>query len=104
MKTIKESIVLLKTQLKTEVLINCVLLTPFMLAFQLMDSSRLFVEMIKNGDDFHELLEVLIDCCITFADIMFDAGADGSFIENEGSTADFLSPEMTEAFGFKYSY
>lgn len=102
-KTIEESIVLLKKQLGDEVFISCALLTPLMLASQLMDGSRMFIEMVKDRDNFHALLEVLTESCITFADRMLDAGADGAFIENAGSTSDLFSLEMAKEFGFQYS-
>ncbi|AGB48620.1 uroporphyrinogen-III decarboxylase [Methanomethylovorans hollandica DSM 15978] len=102
-KTIKESIVLLKKQLGDEVFISCAILTPFMLASQLMDVSRVFIEMMTDRDNFHALLDVLTDSCITFADVLLDAGADGAFIENGGSTSDLFSLEMAKEFGFDYS-
>ncbi|WP_340818506.1 uroporphyrinogen decarboxylase family protein [Methanolobus sp. WCC4] len=102
-KTIAESISLLKKELGDEVFISGALLTPFMLASQLMDGSRMFMEMMKDPDNFHELLDVLTDSCITFADMMLDAGADGIFIENGGSTSDLFSLEMAKEFGFDYS-
>jgi len=102
-KTIEESIGLLKKQLGDEVFITCSLLPPFMLASQLMDGSRMFMEMMRDSDNFHALLDVLTDSCITFADMMLDAGADGAFIENGGSTSDLFSLEMAKEFGFEYS-
>jgi uroporphyrinogen decarboxylase len=36
-----------------------------MLASQLMDGSRMFIEMVKDRDNFHALLEVLTESCIT---------------------------------------
>lgn len=102
-KTIEESIVLLKKQLGDEVFISCALLTPLMLASQLMDGSRMFIEMVKDRDNFHALLEVLTESCIIFADRMLDAGADGAFIENGGSTSDLFSQGMAKEFGFQYS-
>jgi uroporphyrinogen decarboxylase len=102
-KTIEDSIALLKKELGDEVFISCALLTPLMLASQLMDGSRMLIEMVKDSDNFRSLLDVLTDSCITFADMMFDAGADGAFIENGGSTSDLFSLEMAEKFGFKYS-
>lgn len=102
-KTIVESIGLLKKQLGDEAFITCSLLPPFMIASQLMDGSRMLIEMMKDPDNFHALLEVLTDGCITFADMMFDAGADGAFIENGGNTSDLFSLEMAKEFGFQYS-
>ncbi len=102
-KTIQESISLLKEQVEDEVFISCAMLTPLMLASQLMDGSRMLIEMVKDSDNFHSLLDVLTDSCIAFADIMLDAGADGAFIENGGSTSDLFSPDMAEKFGFQYS-
>lgn len=102
-KTIKESIVLLKKQLGEEVFISCALMTPLMLASQLMDGSTMFIEIMKDRDNFHALLDVLTDGCITFADILLDAGADGAFIENGGSTSDLFSLQMAKEFGFDYS-
>ncbi|WP_321430871.1 uroporphyrinogen decarboxylase family protein [uncultured Methanolobus sp.] len=102
-KTITESISLLKKDVGDEVFISGALLTPFMLASQLMDGSRMFMEMIKDPDNFHSLLDVLTESCITFADMMLDAGADGIFIENGGSTSDLFSLEMAKEFGFDYS-
>ncbi|WP_342305433.1 uroporphyrinogen decarboxylase family protein [Methanolobus sp. ZRKC5] len=102
-QTIVESISLLKKELGDEVFISGALLTPLMLASQLMEGSRMFIEMMKNPDNFHALLDVLTDSCITFADMMLDAGADGAFIENGGSTSDLFSLEMAKEFGFQYS-
>ncbi|KXS41026.1 MAG: uroporphyrinogen-III decarboxylase [Methanolobus sp. T82-4] len=102
-KTIVESIGLLKKQLGDEAFITCSLLPPFMIASQLMDGSKMFIEMMKDPDNFHALLDVLTDSCITFADMMLDAGADGAFIENGGSTSDLFSLEMAKEFGFRYS-
>ncbi|WP_406657162.1 uroporphyrinogen decarboxylase family protein [Methanolobus sp. ZRKC2] len=102
-KTIEESISLLKKELEDEVFISCALLTPLMLASQLMDGSRMYIEMMKDPDNFHALLDVLTDSCTTFADMMHDAGADGVFIENGGSTSDLFSLEMAKEFGFQYS-
>ncbi|MBP1908957.1 uroporphyrinogen decarboxylase family protein [Methanolobus bombayensis] len=102
-RTIERSISLLKEQLGDEVFISCALLTPLMLASQLMDGSRMFIEMMKDTDNFHSLLDVLTDSCITFADMLLDAGADGAFIENGGSTSDLFSLEMAKEFGFDYS-
>ncbi|WMW24744.1 uroporphyrinogen decarboxylase family protein [Methanolobus sediminis] len=102
-KTITESISILKKELGDEVFINGALLTPLMLASQLMDGSRMYIEMMKDPDNFHALLDVLTDICITFSDIMLDAGADGAFIENGGSTSDLFSLEMAKEFGFDYS-
>ncbi|MDW7731961.1 MAG: uroporphyrinogen decarboxylase family protein [Methanolobus sp.] len=102
-KTIEESIVLLKKELGDEVFISGALLTPLMLASQLMEGSRMFIEMMKDPDNFHSLLDVLTDSCINFADMMLDAGANGAFIENGGSTSDLFSLEMAKEFGFEYS-
>ncbi len=102
-QTIVESISLLKKGLGDEVFISGALLTPLMLASQLMEGSSMFIEMMKDPDNFHALLDVLTDSCISFADMMLDAGADGVFIENGGSTSDLLSLEMAEEFGFQYS-
>lgn len=102
-KTIEESIVLLKKKLGEEVFISCAILTPLMLASQLIDGSRMLIEMVKDSDNVYSLLDVLTESCIAFADIMLDAGADGAFIENGGSTLDLLSVEMAEKFGFHYS-
>ncbi len=102
-KTIEGSIALLKKELGDEAFISCATLTPFMLASQLMDGSRMFMEMMKDPDNFHALLDVLTDSCITFADMMLDAGADCAFIENGGSTSDLFSLEMAKEFGFDYS-
>lgn len=102
-KTIERSISLLKEQLGNEVFISCAMLTPLMLASQLMDGSRMLIEMMRNSDNFHSLLDVLTDTCITFGDMMLDAGADGAFIENGGSTSDLFSLEMAKEFGFEYS-
>ena len=102
-QTIVGSISLLKKGLGDEVFISGALLTPLMLASQLMEGSSMFIEMVKDSDNFHALLDVLTDSCISFADMMLDAGADGVFIENGGSTSDLFSLEMAEEFGFQYS-
>ncbi len=102
-QTIVESIYLLKKELGDNVFISGALLTPLMLASQLMEGSRMFIEMMRDPDNFHALLDVLTDSCITFADMMLDAGADGAFIENGNSTSDLFSLEMAKEFGFQYS-
>ncbi|MDK2834137.1 MAG: hypothetical protein PWP63_1224 [Methanolobus sp.] len=102
-RTIEESIVLLKKELGDEAFISCASLTPLMLASQVMDGSRMCMEMIRNKDQLHELLELLTESCIIFADRMLDAGADGVFAENGGSTADLFSPEMAKEFGSRYT-
>ncbi|TGC10670.1 uroporphyrinogen decarboxylase family protein [Methanolobus halotolerans] len=103
LRTIEESIILLKKELGDEVFISCASLTPLMLASQLMGGSRMCMEMIKDSDNFHQLLELLTESCIIFADKMLDAGADGVFMENGGSAADLFSPEMAREFGFRYT-
>jgi uroporphyrinogen decarboxylase len=102
-RTIEESISLLKKELGDEVFISCASLTPLMLATQVMDGSRLCIEMIKDRDNLHALLEVLTESCIIFADRMLDAGADGVFAENGGSASDLFSLEMANEFGNRYT-
>jgi uroporphyrinogen decarboxylase len=101
--TIEESITLLRKELDDDVFISCASLTPLMLATQVMDGSRLCIEMIKDPDNLHSLLEVLTESCIIFADRMLDAGADGIFAENGGSTSDLFSLEMAQEFGSRYT-
>jgi uroporphyrinogen decarboxylase len=102
-RTIEESITLMKKELGDDAFICCATLTPVMLASQLMDGSRMCMEMIRDGDNLHSLLELLTESCIIFADRMLDAGADGIFAENGGSASDLFSPEMAREFGFKYT-
>ncbi len=101
--TIEDSISLLKKELGDDVFISCATLTPLMLASQLMDGSKMCIEMIKDSDSLHSLLELLTESCIIFADRMIDAGADGIFAENGGSAADLFSIEMAREFGSRYT-
>jgi uroporphyrinogen decarboxylase len=100
-KTVLESISLLKKELKDEVFITGFMLPPLSLAFQLLDMTNLSMAMITEKEDAHALLDRLTESCILYADKMLEAGADGILFDNGGSTADLFSREMAEEFMFK---
>lgn len=101
--TIKKSIEILKREIGNKAFISGATLSPTMLAFQILEGSRLCIEMLKNPKAIHALLEKLTQSCIFFVDLMLEAGADGIFVENGESTADLFSPKMAEIFMLPYT-
>ncbi|MEE4241421.1 MAG: uroporphyrinogen decarboxylase family protein [Desulfopila sp.] len=102
-KTIKKSIEILKEKIGKEAFICGATVSPMMLAFQVIEGSRLCIEMLKSPAALHALLEKLTESCIFFADVMLEAGADGILVENGESTADLFSPQMAEEFMMPYT-
>lgn len=102
-KTILESISILKKELKDEVFITGFMLPPLSLAFQLLDMTNLSMAMLTEQEDAHALMDRITESCILYADKMMEAGVDGILFDNGGSTADLFSQEMAEEFMFKYT-
>jgi len=102
-QTIAESISIMNKELNDEAFISCATLTPLMLVSQLIGGTKMCSEMLFDPDNFHSMLDVLTDCCIEFADIMLESGADGIFAENGESTAELFSPDMADEFGVQYT-
>ena len=102
-KTITESIEILKKEIGNEAFITGAAMSPLMLASQVMGGSRLCIDMLKDRDSFHSLLEKLTESCILFASSMLEAGADGIFVENGENTGDLFSPQMAEEFMLPYT-
>lgn len=100
--TIKSSIEILKKEIGEETFITGATMAPLMLASQVMGGSRLCIDMLKKSEDFHQLLEKLMDSCILFADMLLEAGADGIFVENGENTGDLFSFQMAEEFMLPY--
>ena len=102
-KTVAGSIEILKKEIGDEVFITGATLAPLMLASQVLGGSKLCIDMLKDPEAFHALLEKLTESCILFADTMLEAGADGIFVENGESTGDLFSPQMAEEFMLPYT-
>lgn len=102
-KTISGSIEILKRKIGDEAFIAGAAMSPLMLASQVMGGSRLCIDMLKDRDNFHALLEKLTESCILFVDSLLEAGADGIFIENGENTGDLFSPQMAEEFMLPYT-
>jgi len=102
-KTISGSIEILKKEIGDEAFISGATMSPLMLVSQIMGGSRLCIDMLKNREGFHALLEKLTESCILFADILLEAGADGIFVENGENTGDLFSLQMAEEFMFPYT-
>ncbi|AEH60760.1 Uroporphyrinogen decarboxylase (URO-D) [Methanosalsum zhilinae DSM 4017] len=102
-ETIKEAISILKKEIGDEVFIAGSMMSPLMLAHQLIKGDQMYYDLIQNPDSFHSLLDILTHSCILFADCLLESGADGVFVENGGSTADLFSPEMANEFGTYYT-
>ncbi|AKB86106.1 uroporphyrinogen decarboxylase family protein [Methanococcoides methylutens] len=101
--TVARSIGILKKELKDEVFITGSMLSPLMLAAQILETTNLCIEMLTEKESVHALLEKLTQSCILYADRMLEEGADGIFVENGENTADLFSPEMAEEFMLKYT-
>ncbi|WP_268767936.1 uroporphyrinogen decarboxylase family protein [Methanosarcina sp. 2.H.T.1A.15] len=102
-KTIAGSVEILKKEIGDEAFITGATMSPLMLASQVMGGSRLCIDMLKDRDSFHALLEKLTESCILFADALLEAGADGIFVENGENTGDLFSPQMAEEFMLPYT-
>ncbi|KKH50689.1 methylcobamide--CoM methyltransferase [Methanosarcina sp. 1.H.A.2.2] len=102
-KTISGSVEILKKEIGDEAFITGATMSPLMLASQVMGGSRLCIDMLKDRDSFHALLEKLTESCILFADALLEAGADGIFVENGENTGDLFSPQMAEEFMLPYT-
>ncbi|RXG34730.1 uroporphyrinogen decarboxylase family protein [Methanohalophilus sp. WG1-DM] len=101
--TVVHSVGILKKELKDEVFITGAMLSPLMLASQLLEASSLYIEMLTEKENVHELLERLTQSCILYADRLIEEGVDGIFVENGGNTADLFSPDMAEEFMLPYT-
>ncbi|WP_440956885.1 uroporphyrinogen decarboxylase family protein [Methanosarcina sp. Mfa9] len=98
-----EAIEILKKEIGDEAFITGAMLSPLMLAGQVLGVSRLCVEMLKNEEDVHFLLDVLTECSTLFADILLEAGVDGILVDNGESAADLFSRQMAEEFMLPYT-
>jgi|GEM_PF-677418 len=98
-----EAIEILKKEIGDEAFITGAMLSPLMLAGQMLGVSRLCVEMLKNEENVHFLLDVLTECSTLFADLLLEAGVDGIFVDNGGSAADLFSRQMAEEFMLPYT-
>lgn len=102
-KVIAGSVEILKKEIGDEAFIAGASMSPLMLASQVMGGSRLCIDMLKDRDSFHKLLEKLTESCILFTDSLLEAGADGIFVENGESTGDLFSLQMAEEFMLPYT-
>jgi uroporphyrinogen decarboxylase len=102
-ETIGNSVGILKKELNDEVFITGAMLSPLMLASQVLEASSLFAEMLTEKENVHELLERLTQSCILYADRLIEEGVDGIFVENGENTADLFSPDMAEEFMLPYT-
>lgn len=102
-KTVAGSVEILKKEIGDEAFITGATMAPLMLASQVMGGSRLCIDMLKNREDFHSLLENLTESCLLFADALLEAGVDGIFVENGENTGDLFSPQMAEEFMLPYT-
>ncbi|MCQ1537012.1 methylcobamide--CoM methyltransferase [Methanosarcina sp. KYL-1] len=102
-KAVSGSVEILKKELGDEAFILGATMSPLMLASQVMGGSRLCIDMLKDRDGFHALLENLTESCILFSEALLEAGADGIFVENGENTGDLFSPQMAEEFMLPYT-
>ena len=102
-KSVAGSVEILKKGIGDEAFILGAAMSPLMLASQVMGGSRLCIDMLKDRDNFHSLLEKLTESCTYFADVLLEAGVDGIFFENGENTGDLFSRQMAEEFMLPYT-
>ena len=102
-KNVAGSIEILKNEVGNEVFITGAAMSPLMLASQVMGGTRVCIDMLKERENFHSLLEKLTESCILFANALLEAGADGIFVENGENTGDLFSLQMAEEFMLPYT-
>ncbi|ADI73967.1 Uroporphyrinogen decarboxylase (URO-D) [Methanohalobium evestigatum Z-7303] len=102
-ETVSKSVSILKKELNDEVFITGSIMSPLMLATQVLEMVKLCEEMIMEKENVHYLLERLTDGSILYADRMLEEGVDGFLVENGENTADLFSPQMADEFALKYT-
>ncbi|MCS3924822.1 uroporphyrinogen decarboxylase family protein [Methanosalsum natronophilum] len=102
-ETISDSIEILSKEVGDETFICGSMLSPLMLADQLIEGPQMYFDMLQDVDNFKLLLDRVTESCIYFSEVMLEAGADGIFVENGGSTSDLFSHGMAKEFGNKYT-
>ena len=92
MPIVLESLQILKKKLGKDTFVIGMVCSPIMVAGNVLDETRLFIEVLSNPDLVHELLDLCTTTCIDYANAMISEGVDAIMIENGENKKELLRP------------
>lgn len=103
MRQVLESVEVMSKEVGDKAAVLGMVGSPTLVASTLRGFENFCLDMFRDNQFLNELLEMVTECCASFATAMIGRGAHGIIIENSCAGEDMISPKQCDTFVMPYN-